>query len=60
MGHHHRGTFVIFEGIDQAFDAFHVQVVRRFVEQQHVAGARQDFSEEHAAAFTTAQHLHLL
>ena len=54
MGDHQRGAFVIFERVDEALDAFHVEVVRGFVEQQHVAGARENLPEEHAAPFATA------
>ena len=51
---HHRSAFVILERINQALDRFHIKVVRRFVEQKHVAGACEDFPEQHTAAFTTA------
>src|SRR5947208_17060297 len=32
-----------------------IEIVRRFVEHQHVAAALQDFCEQHPAAFATAQ-----
>ena len=60
VGDDHRRAFVIVERVDEALDGFHVEVVRRFVEQQHVAGARKYFSEQNTAALATAQDLHLL
>ena len=60
MRHDKCGAIVIFERIDQALDAFHIQVVRRFVEQKHIAFVRQNLAQKHTAAFTTRKHLHLL
>ena len=60
MRHDKRGAIVIFECINQALDAFHVQVVRRFVKQKHVAFVRQNLAQKHTAAFTTRKHLDLL
>ena len=45
MRHDESRTIVIFECINQTLDAFHVQVVRRFVKQKHVAFVRQNLSE---------------
>ena len=60
VGHHQGGSFVIFQGVDEALDRFHVQVVRGFVQQQHVAGAGQDLPQQNAAPLATAQDFYLL
>ncbi len=55
MGNRHNGAFKVMQEALQPGDGFGVQVVGRFVEQQHVRFFEQQAAERHAAAFTTGE-----
>ncbi|MNY26422.1 hypothetical protein D3C86_1602700 [compost metagenome] len=55
MGNRHNGPFEVVQEAFQPGDGFGIQVVRRFVEQQHVWLFQQQTAQRDAAAFTTGQ-----
>ena len=57
MGNCHYGTFEVVQEAFQPRDGFGVQVVSRFVEQQHVWFFQQQAAQRDAAAFTTGEIL---
>ena len=59
MGDGHHGAAKTLEELLQPFDRFGVQVVGRFVEQQHVRLGQQQAAQRHAALFTTGQRANL-
>ena len=48
------------QGVFQRAQGFHVQIVRRFIEQQDVAAHQQGFCQVQTSAFTAGQVAHLL
>ena len=52
---HHDAAGKIEQGFFQRAQGFHVQVVGRLVEQQHVAAAAQQLGQVHAVAFAAGQ-----
>ena len=56
---HKQGTLVVAQEVQQPRLRVDVEVVGRFVEQQHVAPREQDARQFHAAALTAGQHLQL-
>ena len=60
MGDDQHGAGVFEQRVFQRTQGFHVQVIRRFVQQQHVAALDQRLGEVQATAFTTGQVAHLL
>ena len=48
-------TWEAYQELLQPFDRFCVQVVGRFVQQQHIGLAQQEFAQSDAAFFTTGQ-----
>lgn len=55
MGNRHHGTFEVMQEAFQPCHGFRIQVVGRFVEQQHVWFFQQQAAQRHAAAFTTGK-----
>ncbi len=55
VGDRHHGTFEVVQEAFQPGDGFGVQVVSRFVEQQHVWLFQQQTAQRDAAAFTTGK-----
>jgi hypothetical protein len=58
MGHGHHGAGVAGKELFQPLDGFRVQVVGRFVEQQHVRLLQQQAAQRHAALFAAGQLAH--
>ena len=57
MGNRHHGAFEVVQEAFQPRNGFGVQVVSRFVEQQHVWFFQQQAAQRDAAAFTTGEVL---
>ena len=55
MGNRHNGTFEVVQEALQPCHGFRIQVVSRFVEQQHVWFFQQQAAQRHAAAFTPGE-----
>ena len=55
MGNRHHGAFEVVQEALQPRHGFRIQVVGRFVEQQHVWFFQQQAAQRHATAFTTGQ-----
>lgn len=55
MGHGDDGTGEAVQELLEPFDGFGVEMVRRFVEQQHVGTREQQAAERDAALFTTGE-----
>ena len=55
MGNRHNGAFEVVQEAFQPGDGFRIQVVSRFVEQQHVWLFKQQTAQRDAAAFTTGE-----
>ncbi len=55
MGNRHHGAFEIVQEAFQPGDGLGVQVVSRFVEQQHIWFFQQQAAQRDAAAFTTGK-----
>ncbi len=55
MGDGHHGAGIAVQELLQPFDGLGVQVVGRFVEQQHVRLLQQQAAQRHAALFTAGQ-----
>jgi len=55
MGDDHGAAGEVEQGFFQSPQGFHVEVVGRFVQQQHVAAAFQQFGEVDAVAFAAGQ-----
>ncbi|RMU70218.1 hypothetical protein ALP23_05335, partial [Pseudomonas syringae pv. apii] len=53
-------AWIVFQRQVQRLDGFHVEVVGRFVHHQHVGLLQDQLAEQHAALFTTGNHLHRL
>ena len=51
MGDDQNRAFVVDQMLLQPSDGFRVQVVGRFVQQQHIRRFKQQFAQRHAAAF---------
>lgn len=58
MGDDDRRALIVFERIDETFNALHVEMVRGLVEQEQVAFRGEDLSEEDSAAFAAGEHAH--
>ncbi|CAH0257964.1 hypothetical protein SRABI106_02755 [Rahnella aquatilis] len=58
MGNRHNGAFEVMQEAFQPCHGFGIQVVGRFVEQQHVRLFEQQAAKCHTAAFTTGQVCH--
>ena len=55
MGNGHHGARVFFQELLQPAHGFGIQVVGRFVEQQHIRLGHQQTAQRHTAALTTGQ-----
>ena len=55
MGHGDDGAGEAVQELLEPFDGFGVEMVRRFVEQQHVGTREQQAAERDAALFTTGE-----
>ncbi len=55
MGNRHNGAFEVVQEAFQPGHGFRIQVVGRFVEQQHIRFFEQQTTQRHAAAFTTGE-----
>ncbi len=53
------GPGEVFQGVFQGAHGIHVQVVGRFVEQEHIGTGFEHQSEVHAIALAAGEHLHL-
>ena len=60
MGYGNHSALVLVEVLLQPVDALSVEVVGRFVEQQHIGLFEQQAAQSHTAAFATRQVLSLL
>ena len=60
MGDHHHRTGVGVDRIDQSLGAGHVEVIGRFVEEQHVGGPRQHPAQQGPRFFSSGEDLYLL
>ena len=59
MGHDQNGARIILQVVLQPGHAFSVQMVGRFVEQQHVRLGQQQLADRHTAAFTAREVRHV-
>ena len=58
MTHDQTAPIVLLDRILQRFDAFHVEVVRRLVENEQVVGGQREQRQCHARPLTTRQRAH--
>ena len=52
MADHHQGAGELQQGIFQRAQGFHVEVIGRLVQHQHIATGNQGFGQVQAPAFT--------
>ena len=60
MGDEDERAIIVEEGLLEDFLRLHVEMVRRFVEDQQVVWLEEELEECQARALTTAEHLDLL
>lgn len=53
MGDHEQCSLEVLQGLAQGFAAFEIQVVRGFVQEQHVAAFQEERGQHETALFAT-------
>ena len=56
--HHEHGVFKAGEEVFQPANSFHIEIVRRFVHQQHIGVTEEALGQQHAYLLVTAEFFH--
>ena len=59
VGHDQDGAFIVDQMLLQPSDGFRIQMVCRFIQQQHFRRFQQQFTQRHTAPFTARKRCHI-